>query len=86
MTSFRQIEANRRNALRSTGPKTEDGKRQSRRNAHLDGRPRIAVSDLEAFSASLVEENIQGAPVPLRSADIPIEDLDAADHGGSRRS
>jgi hypothetical protein len=33
MTSFRQIEANRRNALRSTGPKTEEGKRQSWRNA-----------------------------------------------------
>ena len=24
MTSYRQIEANRRNALRSTGPKTEE--------------------------------------------------------------
>jgi hypothetical protein len=32
MTSFREIEANRRNALRSTGPKTEDGKR-SRSNS-----------------------------------------------------
>ena len=27
MTSFRQIEANRRNARLSTGPVTEDGKR-----------------------------------------------------------
>jgi hypothetical protein len=34
MTSFRQIEANRRNALRSTGPTTEDGERQSRRALH----------------------------------------------------
>ena len=33
MTSFRQVEANRRNALRSTGPTTEDGKRRSRQNA-----------------------------------------------------
>jgi hypothetical protein len=33
MTSFRQIEANRRNAIRSTGPNTEEGKRRSRRNA-----------------------------------------------------
>ena len=33
MTSFRQIEANRNNAIRSTGPRTEAGKRQSRRNA-----------------------------------------------------
>ena len=32
-TSFRQIQANRRNALKSTGPKTAAGKDQSRRNA-----------------------------------------------------
>jgi hypothetical protein len=32
MTSFRQIEVNR-NALRSTGPKTEAGKRRSRRSS-----------------------------------------------------
>lgn len=37
MTSWRQIEANRRNALRSTGPITEDGKRRSRRNAVRHG-------------------------------------------------
>ena len=37
MTSFRQAEANRRNALGSTGPRTEDGKRRSRRNALRHG-------------------------------------------------
>jgi len=37
MTTFRQIEANRRNALKSTGPKTEAGKEQSRRNAVRHG-------------------------------------------------
>jgi hypothetical protein len=37
MASFSQIEANRRNALRSTGPKTEAGKRRSRRNAVRHG-------------------------------------------------
>jgi hypothetical protein len=37
MTSFRQIEANRRNALKSTGPNTEDSKRRSRRNALRHG-------------------------------------------------
>src|SRR6202048_2817438 len=37
MTSYRQIEANRRNALKSTGPKTETGKQMSRRNAVRHG-------------------------------------------------
>jgi hypothetical protein len=45
MTSFRQIEANRRNALRSTGPKTEEGKRQSRRNALRHGLTAETVID-----------------------------------------
>ena len=37
MTSFRQIEANRCNALKSTGPRSEAGKRVSRRNAVRHG-------------------------------------------------
>ena len=37
MTTFRQIEANRRNALKSTGPKTAAGKERSRRNAVRHG-------------------------------------------------
>jgi hypothetical protein len=37
MTTFRQIEANRDNALKSTGPKTAAGKEQSRRNAVRHG-------------------------------------------------
>ena len=37
MTSLRQIEANRRNAHRSTGPTTERGKRRSRQNAVRHG-------------------------------------------------
>jgi hypothetical protein len=37
MTSIKQIEANRRNSLKSTGPKTETGKRASRCNAVRHG-------------------------------------------------
>ena len=46
MTSFRQIEANRRNALRSTGPTTEDGKRRSRQNAVRHGLSAETVVDI----------------------------------------
>ncbi len=37
MTSFRQIEANRRNARRGAGPRTEGGKQRSRCNAVRHG-------------------------------------------------
>ena len=37
MTSLRQVEANRRNAQLSTGPVTEHGKKQSRKNAVRHG-------------------------------------------------
>jgi hypothetical protein len=37
MTSWRRFEANRRNAVKSTGPRTEAGKQASRRNAVRHG-------------------------------------------------
>ena len=37
MTSIRQIEANRRNSDKSTGPRTEAGKQRSARNALRHG-------------------------------------------------
>lgn len=45
MTSWRQIEANRRNARLSTGPTTEEGKRKSRRNAVRHGLTAETVID-----------------------------------------
>jgi hypothetical protein len=47
MTSLPQFEANRRNALHSTGPRSEGGKRQSRRNAVRHGLAAETISSLE---------------------------------------
>jgi hypothetical protein len=46
VTSYRQTEANRRNALKSTGPKTDTGKDQSRCNAVRHGLTAETVVDV----------------------------------------
>ena len=61
MTSYRQIEANRRNALKSTGPKTEAGKHSSRCNAVRHGLTAEtvigALEDAEdAFEAAIIAD------------------------------
>jgi len=63
MTSFRQIEANRRNARKSTGPITEDGKQHSRCNAvrhGLTGETVIGTledaDDYKAFEAAVTAD------------------------------
>jgi hypothetical protein len=55
MSSFRQIEANRRNARLSTGPVTEEGKKRSRQNAFRHGLTAetviTALEDAEDYAA-----------------------------------
>jgi len=63
MATLSQIEANRRNAFRSTGPKTEAGKRRSRRNAVRHGLTAETVievledpEDYKAFELSVASD------------------------------
>ena len=63
MATFSQIEANRRNAFRSTGPKTEAGKKRSRRNAVRHGLTAETVievledpEDYKAFELSVTAD------------------------------
>jgi hypothetical protein len=63
MTSSKQIEANRRNSLKSTGPKTETGKRASRCNAVRHGPTAETVigtledaEDYKAFEATIAAD------------------------------
>src|SRR3974377_360590 len=63
MTSLKQIKANRRNALKSTGPTTEEGKEHSRCNAVRHGlTAETIIADLEdaadyqAFEAAVIAD------------------------------
>src|SRR5712691_4877435 len=70
MTSLRQLDANRLNALKSTGPRTGDGKQQSRRNALKHGltvetviEPLEDPEEYRAFEEAIVAEYLPQTPV-----------------------
>ena len=73
MTSQRRIEANRRNARRSTGPRTDDGKARSRLNAVKHGLsaslPALVDTPAARELASLLS---QGAADPAAAARLAM--------------
>ena len=63
MRTFKQIEANRRNALKSTGPTSAQGKQRSRANAVRHGLTAETVigaledaEDYKAFEATIIAD------------------------------
>ena len=61
-SSARKIEANRRNAAKSTGPKSIEGKEKSRRNGWTHGMAAVVVvpeEETAAFEAARAEWNRQ---------------------------
>lgn len=70
MTSMRQLEANRRNARKSTGPRSANGKHASRRNALRHGftaetviEPLENLEEYREFEAAILAEYLPQTPV-----------------------
>ena len=73
MTSQARIDANRRNARKSTGPKTDAGKATSRWNALKHG---LASPELILFDET--EEEFEDFYAELRAAHAPVDAAEAA--------
>ena len=71
MTSHNQFEANRQNAQKSTGPRTENGKRRSRLNALRHGL--AAETVVEALENPASYKKFQAAIVSHYAPQSPVE-------------
>ncbi len=97
MTTARQLEANRGNALKSTGPRTINGKQASRRNALRHGltaetliEPLEDAESYRAFEAAIVAEYLPpsascGSPTWTATSSIGSADTSRASGASSCR-
>ena len=63
MTSVKQLKANRRNAMASTGPKTMEGKNRSRRNSFKHGLTAETIVTFHEEAADVKSLVVSGANV-----------------------
>ncbi|WZO95783.1 hypothetical protein EP7_002753 [Isosphaeraceae bacterium EP7] len=72
--SQKRIDANRRNAMRSTGPKTEEGKAQSRRNSLIHGLSGngVVVPEREAQAARELGEQLVSSLRPMNAFEMGL--------------
>src|ERR1035438_3921788 len=85
MTSFRKKDANKRNAAKSTGPKTETGKRSVRLNALRHGfyAHELTVSEPDQRDFETLRESLRGQLAPRTALqDIGLEQIDTCCWGG----
>jgi hypothetical protein len=86
MASERQIEANRKNAKRSTGPNTRLGKAKSRRNAFCHGLSQPTSADnstIEALTSAIMDraERCDGDATELVRATLQLRRIGIVRHG-----
>ena len=86
MASERQIEANRKNAKRSTGPKTRLGKAKSRRNAFCHGLSQPTSADdstVEALTNAIMDsaKRCDGDATDLVRATLQLRRIGIVRHG-----
>ncbi|WZO95742.1 hypothetical protein EP7_002710 [Isosphaeraceae bacterium EP7] len=80
IVSTARLEANRRNAMRSTGPKTEEGKAKSRRNSLVHGLAATTLhpmQDAEAFARRA--EQFQSSLRPMNAFEVNLVETVAAE-------